>query len=76
MFLEKGNKSTSKFTEGFNRIKVELPPFLLLEFFQYPYMHSSVNSIQNLRIFYAQFRSQPNFFLANFATKYVLKDDY
>ena len=27
-FLEKGNKTTSKFNESFNRIKVELPPFL------------------------------------------------
>ena len=33
MFLEKGNETTSKFTESFNRIKVELPPFLLLDFF-------------------------------------------
>ena len=28
IFLEKGNKTTSKFSESFNRIKVELPPFL------------------------------------------------
>ena len=28
IFLEKGNKTTSKFNASFNRIKVELPPFL------------------------------------------------
>ena len=48
IFLEKGNKTTSKFSERFNRMKQmqELPPFFLLDFLQYQHMLSSINSIQ------------------------------
>ena len=66
IFLEKGNKTTSKKRESLNRIKVKLPPFFLPDLLQYQHMRSSINSNQNAKKFLRTVSiQQPNFFPAN-----------
>ena len=66
IFLEKGNKTTSKFSESFNRIKVKLPPFFLLNFCSTKTRLVQLIRYKTLRIFSAKFWSQLHFFSASF----------
>ena len=66
IFIEKGNKTTSKFSESFNRIKVELPTFFLLNFCSTKTRLIQLIRYKTLRIFSAKFWSQLHFFSASF----------
>ena len=75
IFLEKGNKTTSKFSESFNRIKIELP-FFSPRFLQYQHMFSSINSIQNVKNFLRTVSIPAQFLFSKFLTNCSLKDEY
>ena len=74
-FLEKGNKTTSKFSESFNRIMMELPLFSP-RFLQYQHTLSSINSIQNAKNFLRKVVIPAQFLFCQFLTNYLLKDEY
>ena len=75
IFLEKGNKTTSKFRESFNIIKVELPLFSP-RFLQYQHTLSSINSIKNAKNFLRKVLIAAQFLFCQFLTNYLLKGEY
>ena len=75
IFLEKGNMTTSKFSESFNRINVQLPRFSP-RFLQYQHTLSSINSIQNAKNFLCKVLITVQFLFCQFLTNYLLKGEY
>ena len=75
IFLEKGNKTTSKFRKSFNIIKVELPLFSP-RFLQYQHTLSSINSIKNAKNFLRKVLIAAQFLFCQFLTNYLLKGEY
>ena len=75
IFLEKGNKTASKFRESFNIIKVESPLFSP-RFLQYQHTLSSINSIQNAKNFLRKVLIAAQFLFCQFITNYLLKGEH